>query len=399
MARISLLTAILLGTVSQAVAQGGCPICCLPPSLTLTERLSQSSDAILVSWERTQPSTEGKNGQTVFRVSKVVKSKKKSIRAGDLLTLPRDYSGKKGKQFLLFGNWCVPTGKRIPILSWDSPLAVTNLSFNYIVKAPSPKSSKHKRLAYFLEHLEHADVSIASDAYTELSSTTYENLYALRKIIPREKVSQWVSSSKTSETRLGFYGLLLGLSGNEDDALILEKMIRVQPKDFRLSIDGVMAGYLLLKGEEGLEVLIETKLKNKQAAFSETYAVMQAIRFLWTYEPRKIPKERLKQAMRILLDRDELLDLVISDLGRWEDWSILDLVMTTYYSNHEKEEFYISSMNQAVIKYMLACSHSHDHKFGDPPEYIHKVRANLAILHWENPKLFQDIEQYLYEKN
>ena len=51
---------------------------------------------------------------------------------------------------------------------------------------------------------------------------------------------------------------------------------------------------------------------------------------MWTYEPDIIPKGRLKESLRLLLDRPELADLVIADLSRWKDWKIMDRLMTIY---------------------------------------------------------------------
>ncbi|GIS58489.1 MAG: hypothetical protein CM1200mP2_07140 [Planctomycetaceae bacterium] len=101
-----------------------------------------------------------------------------------------------------------------------------------------------------------------------------------------------------------------------------------------------MSGYLLLVGEKGLPLIEQLKLKNqflvdangkvltdkkgrkKLVPFSETYAAMQALRFMWSYADGRIAKPRLGQSMRILLDRPKLADLVIADLARWKDWSI-----------------------------------------------------------------------------
>ena len=129
---------------------------------------------------------------------------------------------------------------------------------------------------------------------------------------------------------MGLYGLLIGLSGTDEDAKILSKKILEKTEDFRLGIDGLMSGYLLLTGEKGLSVLDEHKLKNRDVPFSETYAAMQALRFMWKYSEGRIEKSRLRASMRILLDRPELADLVIADLARWKDWEVQDRLMALY---------------------------------------------------------------------
>ena len=98
----------------------------------------------------------------------------------------------------------------------------------------------------------------------------------------------------------------------------------------RLGIDGIMGGYLLITGQKGLELLEESKIKNPEAPVSDVHALMSAFRFLWQYEPTLIPKDRLKAAVRMLLDRPEVADLAIADLARWKDWTIHDRLMEVY---------------------------------------------------------------------
>ena len=86
----------------------------------------------------------------------------------------------------------------------------------------------------------------------------------------------------------------------------------------------------MLTGDKGLSVLDEHKLKNRDVPFSETYAAMQALRFMWKYSEGRIEKDRLRASMRILLDRPELADLVIADLARWKDWGVQDRLMELY---------------------------------------------------------------------
>ena len=62
-------------------------------------------------------------------------------------------------------------------------------------------------------------------------------------------------------------------------------------QDFRLGIDGIMSGYLMIAKSDGLKEMEKSKLKSKDVPFSETYAAMQALRFMWKYEPGTIRKK------------------------------------------------------------------------------------------------------------
>jgi hypothetical protein len=166
-----------------------------------------------------------------------------------------------------------------------------------------------------------------------------------------------------------------------------------------------MAGYILLRGEPGLQALEDAKMRTKVARdasgkevplpFSETYAVMQALRFLWTYEPDRIPQERLRASMRILLERQELADLVITDLARWKDWTLQDRLMAMY----DDEKFAIPAIRRAIVRYLYYCSQEKGVAAADGtetrPETAVKAEANLKLLEAKDPKTVSDAKRFL----
>ena len=60
--------------------------------------------------------------------------------------------------------------------------------------------------------------------------------------------------------------------------------------------------------------------------------------------------DRLKQGMRLMLDRPELADLVIPDLARWEDWTITDKLVDLFKNADEKTSW----VRVPVVQYLLA---------------------------------------------
>ena len=279
-----LLTAALLIAAAVSTVQA-CPFC-EAPSLTLSEQLAQADAAVLVQWvEGTKP-TDKLAGSTVYEVKQIVRNHKDTVKVGDRVTLRRYRSSKVGDLFMLMGSKGVS-------IDWGSPLEVTETGFNYISQAPSPEVPTTKRLEYFVRFLEYPDQMIGTDAYGEFANAPYKDITAL-------------------------------------------------------GVDGLMSGYLLLTGEKGLDLIDKTKLSNRDVPFSETYAAMQALRFMWRYAEGRIEKERLRQSMRILLDRPELTDLVIADLARWKDWSVQDRLMSIY----GEDPYNIPSIKRAVVRYL-----------------------------------------------
>jgi hypothetical protein len=399
------LTAIL--TLSLAVAPVlSCPFCSAP-SLTLAEQLAQADAAVLVQWvEGTKP-TDTSAGSTVYEIKQIVRNYKSTLKVGDRITLPRYRASKVGDLFMLMGS-------KGTTVEWGSPLEVSEASFNYIAQAPAPETPTTKRLAYYLKFLEYPDSLVANDAYGEFANAPYEDIAQLADTMPREKILKWATSPETPATRLGLYGLLIGLCGTQEDAKAIEQRIVQETEDFRLGIDGMMGGYLLLTGQDGLEVIEKTKLKDASVPFSETYAAMQALRFMWKYAEGRIEPERLRESMRILLERPELADLVIADLARWNDWGVQDRLMTLYRRTHEppkktadgeevQDPYNIPSIKRAIVRYMLVSSKDADDDAvaGDDaklPEHVAKGRKYVEELRELDPKTVQQAERFFFLK-
>ncbi len=378
--------AVTVCLIVQSVTMA-CPFCSAP-SLTLTERLAQADAAVLVEWIDGQKPAKNKAGNTVYRIKQIARASGNELKVGGKITLPRYRTGKKGELFMLMGSKAVA-------LEWGSPMEVSGFSFAYLTEAPSPDAPTAKRLAYFVKFLEAPDRIIANDAYAEFANAPYKDITAVAKLLPREKIRKWVASSETPVTRIGLYGLLIGLCGTKEDAKLIEAKISEKTDDFRLGMDGVMSGYLMLMGDKGLDVIDKLKLTDRKVAFSETYSAMQALRFMWTYGNDRIKKERLRQSMRLLLDRPELADLVIADLARWKDWSVQSQLMEIY----GKGDFNVPSIKRAIIRYMIVSTR--DTPSGDAvkkPPHVVDGEKHLKLLRQNDPKTVKQAERFFFLK-
>lgn len=378
-----------------------CPFCSAP-SLTLSEQYAKADAAILGQWISGEMATREKLGSTTYEIVQVARSPFKSvengkgengkaIEKGKQITLERYRAGKKGDLSLLLGS-----RSKGESIEWGSPLDVSAASYNYIVEAPSQATKPEDRLAYYLKYLENPDRMVADDAYAEFASAPYNVIVPLAKQFPRESLRKWLVSPDVPATRTGLYGMMLGLCGNEDDAVLMQKKILESGQDFRLGIDGVIYGYLMLTGEKGLDEIERSKLQDKQVAFSETYAAMMALRFLWTHGEGRISGERLKTSMRLLLDRPEVADLVIGDLTRWKDWSLQSRLMALYGA----DEYNIPSIKRAIIRYMIASTRDVPAGSGDggekPPKHATEGARYLAQLRDRDAKMVNDAERFFF---
>jgi hypothetical protein len=381
-----MMLAVFLTVASTSIA--ACPFC-PSVSITLAEEVAQADAVVLVQWVRGTKPTESSKGNTTFEIKQIHQNFKNRFAPGDKLVLPRFYSGLVGNLFLLFGE-------KVLVIDWCRPIEISELSFNYMAQSPSPEIPTVKRLQYFAKFLEYPDELIANDAFSEFANASYEDVTAIADKIPADKIRKWLQSDNTPPIRLGFYGLLMGLSGNAADAKAAKaKILDDSQGEFRLGIDGLISGYLLMTGAKGLDVIDEHKIKNRDIAFSETYAALQALRFMWRYGDGRIEKARLRQSMRHFLERPELTDIVIADLARWKDWGIQDKLMNLY----GKDEFDIPGIKRAIVRYMLVCAESEskngaDGKPVELPKHVTKARLYLENLRKRDPKTVASAERF-----
>lgn len=378
----ALLVAAFIGPLPETRA---CPFC--PAALmTLSEQLEQANAAALGQWVSAEKATEERRGASTFQLRQLIKGPK-SLGKGLRVTADGYQAAKPGDLFFLLG-FEVDKGAE---LIWGTALPVTEASYNYIAQAPPRDALPATRLPYYLKFLEDPNPQVSNDAFAEFANAEYEDVERLSPQLPRDKIRRWIADPKTPATRLGLYGMMLGLCGDDSDAAELERRILLEPSEFRLGIDGLIGGYLLLRGEQGLDVLDQRKLQNPKAAFSETFGAMQALRFMWTYGKTRIAPERLRQSMRILLERSEMTDLVIADLARWKDWSIQDRLMKMYGEG----PYNTPSIKQAIVRFMLVSSKDAPVS-GDADVPLHVVNGKqaLQLLRKKDPKTVSDAERF-----
>lgn len=300
-----------------------CPYC-PPSSPPLAEQLAECDCAVRVTWVRIIPAkTDDDSPQTVFRITDIERDRTGKLQPNDLVTVDFERQGSPGDALFL-------TGKvNQEFTQWGAPLPVTEESFAYIRALPSPEKPAAERLRFFLKFLEFHEPLIANDAFSEFARAKYADVVAMQNDLPREKVRKWLKSAETDPVRKGFYALLLGLCGEPADAEWLWSQFekRPGPNELRISVDGMMGGYLLLTGEAGFQRLVQAKLLPENAADSDVYAVINGLRFLWEYAPHCVSHEHVSIAMQIVLQRPKFAELAVVDLSRWKAWDATEEVL------------------------------------------------------------------------
>lgn len=370
---------LMLCTGGPVLDATACPFCG-PPQSRLSERLAKNDVAVLAEWVEASPGMNGVGGSTQFRVIERTRGPegKLTLRKGDRITLPRELNGELGQRCLLFG-------RKEEEVNWEAPVPVTDEAYQYVRKAPAIDEPVGKRLEYFLNFLESQDSLISMDSLAEFATVPYPDVAALAKKLPREKLRAVLTDENTLPNRLGLYGMMLGLCGNDEDAELLWSKIENPHPGYPLGMDGMTFGYLLLTGPKGLDALDRHKLRVKTTDENQLTAIRLALTVMWTDGGDRISRERLRQSMRLFLDRPEIADKAIVDLARWEDWSIQDRLMALY----DTKDFDNRYVRKAIAGYFVTATKA---KSADTKL---QARKNLDKLRERDPAMVKDVERHM----
>jgi hypothetical protein len=365
-------------------AAAACPFCSIE-SQTLSEE-TQSSDAVVLARlvkeappvdETSIDSSDPNSGTATFEIVEV-------LRGQELLT------GVKEIRVVFFGEsdrerMFLISGIGTERIDWTTPLPLSAEAVDYVRKLASVPAAGADRLAFFQQYLENEDPLLAQDSYDEFARAPYADVQALGPRMPHDRLVEWISNPQVTPSRRRLYLTMLGVCGSENDLPMLEALIgsdfqKMKPcleqlvsvgtamggpsglgmwvdlvdhdeRRKKLGLDAMVACYLALRGPEGLDLIDERFLKNPKTEYTYFYSTIMALRFHGEEKSSPVPRERLLESMRLVLDNPEFAEQVIPDLARWEDWSVLDKLVSMYKSSDEH-----GYVRQPVVTYLTVAS-------------------------------------------
>jgi hypothetical protein len=167
----------------------------------------------------------------------------------------------------------------------------------------------------------------------------------------------WIENPKVQANRRRLYATMLGACGTKADAerigaILANQDLGPEKAEVRSGLDALIACYVTLKGPDGLDLIDELFLnrRGREIPFTETYAAVMALRFLGE-ESQSVPRNRVLASLRLLLAEPKLADLVIADLARWQDWSVIDRLVELF----EKAEADNIFVREPIVNYLRAC--------------------------------------------
>lgn len=366
-------------SLARAVALA-CPFCDAPAQ-TLSEETASADAVVLAKLIKEAPPTtdaaDPNSGTATFEIIDVLRGKD---HVGDAKEISAVYFGEPNKE----QNFMI-TGLGTESLDWTTPLPLSEAAVDYMRKLPTLPASGADRLAFFQEYLENADPLLAQDAYDEFARASYEDVQALGPRMYHDKLIQWITDLEINPSRRRLYFTMLGVCGGPEDLPILESMIvsdysKMEPaileitstglgmggpiclagwpevveqeeRQKKLGLDALVACYLTLRGGEGLDLVDNRFLKDPKVDYTYIYSTIMALRFHGDQDTNAVPKDRLMQSIRLLLDNSDFADQVILDLSRWQDWSVLDKLVEMFKSADEK-----SYVRQPVVTYLTVAA-------------------------------------------
>ena len=328
----------------SASSFAACPFCSAI-ALTFSEQLGANDIAVVAKLIEIPPPSNDPNAdfpKAKFEIVQVLKGEKfvdvnMSFKTQLVGTYP------KGQKFLVMGV-------DPPKVAWTTPMKASDRVFKYLNEIQDLPESGGERLVFFQNYFEDEESVLAFDAYDEFARAPYADLIAMKDQMEREKLIGWIKDTDTSVSRKRLYFTMLGVCGKKEDTELLEDLITSGSRKKRAGLDALIACYLTLKGESGVDLIEKTFLADQEVDYVDTLAAVSALRFHGT-EVDIIPKKRIVIAVRHLLDRPKMADMIIPDLARWEDWSVMERLVQMFKDADTDSNW----LRVPVITYLRAC--------------------------------------------
>jgi len=196
-----------------------------------------------------------------FRIVEIVKGQSILSRKPMIETV---YFGdaKQGKKFLI-------TGVGPENLQWSTPLSLTDRAQAYILKLGKIAKAGSERLEFFQEYLEDQDDLLARDSYDEFAKAPYEAVHALKPKMMHDQLISWIKDANVPTSRRRLYFTMLGVCGTKGDVATLETYVKSSDRREKAGLDALIACYLMLNGPDGVPLVEDLYLKNRNAEYGD----------------------------------------------------------------------------------------------------------------------------------
>lgn len=325
-----------------AAASSSCPFCSAVAA-TFTENIE--ANQVVVFARLVQPAPEIEDDEMFlpkaeFEISTIHKGKE-FVDVGQRFKALLVGKYDVGQMFLVMGV-------DPPDIVWSTPLKANQNLMDYIDKLDEIPREGADRLAFFLPYLEHEDAILTYDAYDEFARCKYSDLHDLKDRLDPAALMKWIADPDVPINRRRLYFTMLGVCGRPEDAEELERLIRSGDREKQAGLDALVASYLTLVGDRGMDVVDECFLKSPDADDLQLLSVKAALTF-HASEAKILSRDRVIQSLRTFLDRPAIADAVLPDLSRLEDWGAAERVAKLF------DELETNFQKVMVVQFLQTC--------------------------------------------
>jgi hypothetical protein len=330
---VAMLTIGAVGTTARA-----CFVCVVPYQ-SLLDKVESSKHAIVARADNAQ--------QTKWQVAGMIRGP--SIKLGQTVTANSDLVIESDQSQLLW--------RAKPDDPWiiESPVDQELLRFLDAAVALSSKLPEQPNLRqqsdyyrYFLPYLEHAHPQISDSAYNKIAKAPYAVLRKIAGDLDPDQLVTWIENPGIAQKRGSLYITLLGICGGDSELASINRWIDAEQQDTE-NLGALLAAQAELSGEETIRVIETSYLQNRDRTLGELIAAVNALR-VHGQADGKVPRRRIVASFQLLIrERPALVEMIIEDCARWEEWSIAPQLMEMYAGGKQPWN------NAMILKYLEAC--------------------------------------------
>ncbi len=370
--KLGILGLLWLGLVAAVPA---CPFCTMQGQ-TLTGELSQASMVLFgtITEANPNPTKDAPEGSLTLKIETVIKDHP-MIKGKKEIVLPRYVPKDMDTRWLVF---CDIFKDKIDPYRGIAVKADSDMAKYLKGALELPADNMDKRLRFFFDFLDNTDVEISNDAYKEFANVDYKDYKGVAASLPADKVARWLKDPKTPSFRYGLYASMLGHAGKPEHAALLKEMLDKPEVRVGSGVDGLLAGYTMLKPKEGLAFLKEI-LGDANKEFLYRYSALKTARFFWDFRPDILGHKDLTEALLPLLQMKDIADLVIDDFRKWQCWDLTDKILGLQSS----PVYSTPVIKRSIIKFALSNKKNA------------AAQSFIASLREKEPKLVNDVEELL----
>jgi hypothetical protein len=384
----SLWLAVGLLVLALPCAAAACNICgALRNRLSFREEMAEATVVLYGTAANPRFNTDPKQpdgtGSTDFHIAAVLKSAP-ALGGQKTIVLPRYIpvlDPKNPPKFVIFCN--VRNGK---LFTYEGRTIRSEVALlKYLEEAKSVQGKdRTAALLFYFRYLDHEDEVVAQDAFQEFARSSDQEVAQAAKFLPPDRLRRLLENPKTPSERIGLYAFLLGVVGTEKDAEFLKGLIDRPTERNVNALDGLLAGYVQLRGRAGWDVVVAL-LADSKRTYNERFAAARTLRFYQAWKPAEA-KEHILRGLAVLVADGDLADLGIEDLRKHKLWDLTDLVLAQYgKASHDTP-----IIQRGVVRYALDCA---------AQKGPASAAAFVAAVRRQNPDLVRELEEGLaFEK-